>query len=428
MTAADAIALAAGNLLRRKARTALTAAGVVVGVGALVLMVSIGLGLQREVLRQFETEDELRTLHVTRVSAEAGGKKRTLNLLQMGGQILPLTDAEIAELAAVPGVASAHPELDTFQPFRLVAGAGTRSLPFAPVGGIQPFEENRYRDALVLGALWKEPGERSCLLPRPLLDYQLGLKPEEAVGSKVTFGGASGESAPAETLTFTCVGVFDPNRIGIRGRKIVVPAAAAAELRESTKGGALSWIPYKKGTFPAASVRLSDPRRLGEVAQRLRNSGYEVLSVADVVRSINAIFLVVQGFMASVGAIGLVVSLFGIANTMAMAVLERTREIGIMKALGARNREIGRLFLAEAAGIGLLGGTLGLGGGWGAGLLLNWVSRKALDLPGDVSLFHVTLWLAAGSVAFSVFVSVVAGWLPARRAARLEPVAALRYE
>jgi putative ABC transport system permease protein len=428
MTASDTISLAWANLFRRKARTVLTSAGVVVGVAALVLMISIGLGLERQVLRQFESEDALRTLHVTRVNADRGRRKAAMNPFQMGGQIIPLTDEEVRELGTVPGVAEAVPETDMFLRLKMEAGAGTRSLPFAPVGGASPSEERRFRDALVAGALWSAPAERSCLIPRPLLDHQLGLKPEEALGAKVTFGGSEDKETPPEVLAYTCVGVFDPNRIGLRGRKIVVPALAAAELRDATRGGALSFVPYKKGTHPAASVRVADPRDLDDVTRRLRGSGYEVMSVADMIQSITLIFLVFEGFLASIGAIGLVVSLFGIANTMAMAVLERTREIGIMKALGARNREIGRLFLVEAGGIGILGGTLGLSSGWLTGLFLNWLSRKLFELPGEVSLFHVSLWLAGGSVAFSVFVSVVAGWLPARRAARMEPVAALRYE
>jgi putative ABC transport system permease protein len=100
-----------------------------------------------------------------------------------------------------------------------------------------------------------------------------------------------------------------------------------------------------------------------------------------------------------------------------------------MKALGARNGDIGRLFLSEAAAIGALGGMLGLAGGALIGMLLNAVAHTFSDkLPANVSLFHVSLWLAAGSVLFSVLISVVAGWLPARRAARMEPVAAVRYE
>ena len=99
-----------------------------------------------------------------------------------------------------------------------------------------------------------------------------------------------------------------------------------------------------------------------------------------------------------------------------------------MKALGARNGDIGRLFLAEAGAIGALGGLLGLAGGTLIGKGLNLIAHPLFDLPADVSLFHVSFWLAAGSVLFSVLISIVAGWLPARRAARMEPVAAVRYE
>jgi putative ABC transport system permease protein len=164
------------------------------------------------------------------------------------------------------------------------------------------------------------------------------------------------------------------------------------------------------------------------VAGRLRGLGYQVTSANDRIRMVNVFILVLEAFLASMGAIGLVVSLFGIANTMAMAVLERTREIGIMKALGARNRDIGRLFLAEAATIGAASGAAGLAGAFLAGKLLNAIARGAFDLPPEVTLFHVPWWLAAGSVLFSMIVSVFAGTLPARRAARMDPVKSLRYE
>ena len=99
-----------------------------------------------------------------------------------------------------------------------------------------------------------------------------------------------------------------------------------------------------------------------------------------------------------------------------------------MKSLGARNRDIRRLFLLEAAWIGLIGGIVGLSGGWLLGKLLNVIARGAFDLPPRTSLFHVSLWLAAGSLAFAVAVSVVAGVIPAIRASRKDPVVALRYE
>jgi hypothetical protein len=428
MKARDALAVAWTGLSRRKGRTALTAAGVVVGVAALVFMVSLGLGLKRQVLRLFESEEELRTLQVMRVASDTAQKKSVPFLpLPMTGQGVPLTEKDLDELRRLPGVESVTADLDMLLPFKLQTAAGTRSLPL-PVGGADGADERRLRDALVAGRLWTSPDERACLLPKPLLDYRLGAKVEEVLGGAVVFGAAAEEGEPeADALRYTCVGVFDPDRIGIRGRKIMVPHARALELRDRTRGGAFSLVPYRKGTYAAAKVRVADPKASQEVAGRLRHSGYDVLSLSEVVRSLNLVFLVIEGFLLCIGAIGLIVSLFGIANTMAMAVLERTREIGIMKALGARNADIGRLFLTEAAALGALGGAAGLTLGFLGGKLLDAAARRVFDLQ-QASFFHVPLWLAGSSLLFSIMVSVLAGAIPARRAARMEPVAALRYE
>ena len=113
---------------------------------------------------------------------------------------------------------------------------------------------------------------------------------------------------------------------------------------------------------------------------------------------------------------------------MATSVLERTREIGIMKALGSRRRDIRRLFLLEAAWIGALGGSIGIAAGYLFGNLLNVIAHGAFKVPSDVSLFLVTPWLAGGSLAFAVVISVIAGVIPASRAAGLDPVHALRHE
>ena len=123
------------------------------------------------------------------------------------------------------------------------------------------------------------------------------------------------------------------------------------------------------------------------------------------------------------------VALLGIANTMAMAVLERTREIGIMKALGSRNRDVRRVFLLEAAGIGVIGGAVGLGGGWLLGIALDTAAHQFVpQIPDDVILFRVPILLAAGALVFATVVSMLAGLVPALSASRLDPVRALRYE
>ncbi len=185
---------------------------------------------------------------------------------------------------------------------------------------------------------------------------------------------------------------------------------------------------YKKGKYPSAIVKAATPEDVDEVKAQLSNMGYEALATIDIIDMIDTTFLVVEAFMGCIGAIGLLVALFGIANTMAMSVLERVREIGTMKALGARNRDIRKIFLLEAAWIGLAGGVVGIGGGWGLGLILNVIAKSALEMPPGSKLFSVSPWLVLGSLLFSVAVSIIAGVFPAMRAARLDPISALRYE
>jgi putative ABC transport system permease protein len=420
MSVVDVLSAAWTNLSRRKGRTALTAAGVVVGVAALVLMVSLGIGLQRQFLQLFETEDAFRTLTVGKPAGDSKGKGNPFALM-MGDVGTPLTEADLVELRGVPGVESVSPELNLFLKASVEGRPGGV---FHPVAGLLPADEARLAKHLAQGRMWTK-GEQACLLPSSLLEMQLRAKPEDVLGRKVLLKGMVA-GAQGDEDAFECVGILDAESLGLRGRQIFLPMDLALDVRERRGAGMMGLS--KKGTYLAAEVRAKDPAQAADLARRLKGSGWSVLAVADVVKQINVVFLVVEAFLACIGAIGLVVSLFGIANTMAMAVLERTREIGVMKALGARDRDVSRLFLAEAGAIGLLGGVLGTLLGWLAGQAGNALARAAQQMPDRVSLFHVPLWLAAGAVGFSVLVSVIAGVFPARGAARMEPVAALRYE
>jgi len=155
-------------------------------------------------------------------------------------------------------------------------------------------------------------------------------------------------------------------------------------------------------------------------------------------QEVNTVFLVIQGVFGGIGAIALIVAAFGIANTMTMAIYERTREIGLMKAVGATNRDVMSIFLAEAGSIGLLGGIGGVLLGVGLGALIDVIAgtylaaqavqsgASAADL--NISLIHTPLWLPIFAVVFSALVGVASGLYPAMRAAALSPIAALKYE
>jgi putative ABC transport system permease protein len=142
------------------------------------------------------------------------------------------------------------------------------------------------------------------------------------------------------------------------------------------------------------------------------------------------VFAVFDLFLGIFGSLALVVASLGIVNTLVMAILERRREIGILKALGAADRDVRRLFFVEAGAMGLLGGICGVVIGWLIGHAINlgtniYLARR--DLPA-ISVTAVPWWMVAAAIGFSILVSLAAGMYPASRAARLDPVQALRYE
>ena len=158
--------------------------------------------------------------------------------------------------------------------------------------------------------------------------------------------------------------------------------------------------------------------------------GFATFSLFDAARSLQRFFAVLDLFLGIFGSLALAVASLGIINTLVMAILERRREIGVLKALGAADRDVRRLFFAEAGVMGFVGGAFGVFLGWAIGKIINLGTNVYLarqDLPAE-KIWSVPLWLVGAAIAFSVVVSLAAGLYPAARAARLDPVQALRYE
>jgi len=231
------------------------------------------------------------------------------------------------------------------------------------------------------------------------------------------------------------VGVSDLDPDSMRGAaraRVFLPLKLAenlrvmqpTNLRDTSRGLGAS------PTYATVSVRVTSPKYVQSVEDAVRKMGFNTFSITDATRNLRQFFAVLDLFLGIFGSLALAVASIGIVNTLVMAILERRREIGIMKALGASDTDVKKLFFAEAGAMGVMGGALGVALGWVIGRMINLGTNLYLrrqNFPPE-QIWAVPWWLVAGAIGFAILVSLVSGMYPAGRAARLDPVQALRYE
>jgi putative ABC transport system permease protein len=182
--------------------------------------------------------------------------------------------------------------------------------------------------------------------------------------------------------------------------------------------------------YSSVSVRVKNPGHIRATEDAIKKMGFNTFSILDATRSLQQFFAVLDLFLGIFGSLALAVASIGIVNTLVMAILERRREIGIMKAIGASDGDVKKLFFAEAGAMGILGGFVGVALGWAIGQVINLgtnIYLRRQSLPPE-HFWSVPWWLVGTAILFAFIVSLAAGLYPAGRAARLDPVQALRYE
>lgn len=183
--------------------------------------------------------------------------------------------------------------------------------------------------------------------------------------------------------------------------------------------------------YNSATVRVSDPTLAPAVSKRLDEMGFNNFGLFSQLEQIRTFFLIIQSALGLLGGISLLVASLGIANTMIMSILERTREIGIMKAIGAEDREIKLIFFVEAAVIGFAGGVIGVLIAWAITALSNTLAFQFILKPQGASyvdFFSLPPYLWLGAILFAITISILAALYPAARAAAIDPVKALRHD
>jgi len=298
------------------------------------------------------------------------------------------------------------------------------------------------------GQFFPNDADDSCLLSLEFAKRLTDGKPGGLVGKDITFGyaaasapGASETGMPGVNLQrserkFRVVGIVErqagPSPGGAMFAAVMIPLARARAMGVTDVSGPQALLRQlsDRRVYTTVTVKVNRAQDTEAVEKKIKEMGFNAFSIADLLESQKKAFILLDLLLGLVGSIALTVASLGIVNTMVMSILERTREIGVMKAVGGDDADVRKIFLVEASLIGLFGGVFGIALGWAVGRVINAGANYYLQTQGvpAANLFLIPWWLMAGAIAFALLVSLVAGSFPAMRAARLDPIQALRHD
>lgn len=432
----DLLITAWGNLTRRKLRTVLTTFAVVIGAATVALMVSLGAGVQQYLNEEANSFISPNTIFVSKEREEdfkamdfqfdfGSTPQEVKEKEEAKKRVEPFTKEQLGVLRGIPHVLAVYPMVGV----EAESIKSSRHAEEAYQIDLQPYYPGERLDYVAVGGFTGEYEE--IILAQQYLEI-FGWRAEEAIGQKVIITlkraagqtqGVDDEAVEKKEFSARVVGV---TRRTMRGTLGLVPYPYVIEM--------MQWQQRDRsiGTrenFTTGRLTIDDPAHVDAVARAAQGMGLLTRLPSEMLDELNRTFLMIEAVLSVFGLIALSVASLGIINTLIMATYERTREIGVLKAVGASKRVVRQLFTLEAALIGMIGGIGGVGLAWSIGQLINPIARA--NMGKGVPTFNLSafpLWLVLGVIGFSTGVGAVAGLYPADRAAELDPIAALRYE
>jgi len=384
----------------RTSRTLLTILGMGVGIGAILFLVSMGYGLQKVLLETITTSDSLLSLDV------AGNQSKGLVLSEM----------EILNIKKVEGVAEVSPAWEvksqvkfndlTSDSKAVVIEPNFLKLDGTKIAVGKGLDDNEPNGVVISSAFAKI----------------FNQTPQEIEGKEIAIslfkesGASDKEKKEVEKIEveqkLKIIGIVEEEDVITYLNKKIIENKVTIE------------------NYSRLKVKCKNSDYLNQVREALEKEGYVVSSLSDTVDQANKVFRIIQIVLAFFGVIALIVSAIGMFNTMTVALLERTEEIGIMKSIGASDVDIMMMFIAESTIMGFFGGLTGIGLGIITGKIFNLgVNFLASHFGGQsISLFYYPAWFLIFILGFATFVGLLTGIIPARRASSIDPLDALRYK
>ncbi len=466
----DLTELAVRNLRESLLRNSLTTIGISVGVASLVAMLSLGIGLQQLASRRLMKSGLFDTVVVTsRRDLRNFGREEERNGPAPGESRI-LDEPTRQEIEHLPNVLEAYPDIRFITELRFDDKPHLTTIAALPASSksndaFETVQGNFFSSDMAPEAILQKVFAEELLgktpkpgldetnvkeLAAPLVGKELTMRyaqreaaattPSADPNSKNAAGGDQSLAGAAYSVIsreqkLKIVGVADLDPESMRGptrARVFLPLGLAESLHvmQPTDLREISRVATDQPVYSSVSVRVKNPAQIRAIEDAIKKMGFNTFSILDATRSLQQFFAVLDLFLGIFGSLALAVASIGIVNTLVMAILERRREIGIMKAIGASDGDVKKLFFAEAGAMGVLGGIVGVALGWAIGQVINLgtnVYLKRQSLPPE-HFWSVPLWLVGAAILFAFLVSLAAGLYPAGRAARLDPVQALRYE
>ena len=411
MRKATYLKMALNMLLHSKLRSWLTIIGIVIGVGAVVGIISLGDSMQAQI------QSRLAEMDLTQITITAGGSRAQSRMPGLGGggtsTDAELTDDDIDALQGVDGI-------------EYIAGqiAGSEEVDYAgetatlTITGVDP-QVWQYMNSLETSSgRLLEPADKYVVV----------------IGSDVATGTFEQDIGVNQAITIngkSCrvVGILEEEG-GREDRAIYMPIDAAVNVIEDAEDDVFDTIVIKATSEDVVEDVINDTEEKLMVSRQIhqdKDIDFTVSSSLSMAESVTEMTSSMTLFLGAIAAVSLVVGAVGIANTMFTSVLEKTKEIGTMKAIGAKNRDILMIFVVNAALVGFVGGVFGVILGGLSSALLPYLGVSLMGSGGETGLALSPTLMISG-LLLAIFIGVASGVIPAYRASKLRPVDALRYE